>query len=63
MGQMTKTGMTNLWPLNNMHNNKCAHVYDVALCGNTVRNVVLGPWQVGHPWVSAKKNFQSQFHN
>jgi len=21
---------------------RCAHVYDVALCGNTVRNVALG---------------------
>jgi len=30
----------------------CAHVYDVALCGNMVRirNVALDLWQVGHPW-------------
>jgi len=27
----------------------CVHVYDVALCGNTVRNVALGLWLVGHP--------------
>jgi len=27
----------------------CAHVCDVALCGNTVRNVALGLWLVGHP--------------
>jgi len=26
----------------------CAHVYDVALCGNTVRNVALDLWLVGH---------------
>jgi len=26
----------------------CAHVYDVALYGNTVRNVALGLWLVGH---------------
>ena len=25
----------------------CTHVYDVALCGNTVRNVALGPRLVG----------------
>jgi len=27
----------------------CARVYDVALCGNTMRNVALGLWLVGHP--------------
>ena len=27
----------------------CAHVYNVALCCNTVRNVALGIWLVGHP--------------
>jgi len=27
----------------------CAHVYDVALSCNTVRNVALGLWLVGHP--------------
>jgi len=28
----------------------CAHhVYDVALSGNTVRNVALGLWRVVHP--------------
>jgi len=27
----------------------CALVYDVALCGNTVRNVALGLWLVGYP--------------
>jgi len=27
-----------------------AHVYDVALCDNTVRNVALGLWLVGYPW-------------
>jgi len=27
----------------------CVHVYDVVLCGNTVRNVALGLWLVGHP--------------
>jgi len=26
----------------------CAHVYGVALCGNTVKNVALGLWLVGH---------------
>jgi len=25
------------------------HVYDVALCGNTARNVTFGHWLVGHP--------------
>jgi len=27
----------------------CAHVFHVALCGNTIRNVALGLWLVGHP--------------
>jgi len=27
----------------------CAHVYDVAFCGNTVRNVALRLWLVGNP--------------
>ena len=27
----------------------CAHAYDVAFCANTVRNVALGLWLVGHP--------------
>jgi len=26
----------------------CTHVYDVALCSNAVKNVVLGLWLVGH---------------
>jgi len=30
----------------------CAHVYDVALCGSTVRNVALGLWLVGRPWTT-----------
>jgi len=29
----------------------CVHVYDVALCGNTVRNVAFGVWLVGHPCI------------
>jgi len=29
---------------------KRVHAYDVALCGNTVRHVVLDVWLVGHPW-------------
>jgi len=28
---------------------RCTHVYDVALCGNTVRNVDLDLGLVGHP--------------
>jgi len=28
----------------------CVNVYDVALCRNTVRNVALGLWLVGHCW-------------
>jgi len=27
----------------------CAHVFDVAFCGNTVRNVALDLWLVDHP--------------
>jgi len=27
-----------------------AHVCDVALCGNIVRNVALGLGLIGHPW-------------
>jgi len=34
----------------------CAHVYDVALCGNTVRNVAVGFWLVGHPWYRGLKH-------
>jgi len=29
----------------------CAHMYDVALCGNTVRNVALGLSLVDHPCI------------
>jgi len=30
----------------------CAHVHDVALCDNTVRNVALGFWLVGQSlWI------------
>jgi len=28
----------------------CVHVYDVDLCGNTVKNVGLGLLLFGHPW-------------
>jgi len=34
----------------------CAHVYDVALCGNT-RNVAVGLWLVGHPWHKGLKHY------
>ena len=30
----------------------CVNVYDVTLCGNTVRSVALGLWLVGHPCYS-----------
>jgi len=38
----------------------CAHVDNVALCCNTVRNVALGLWLVGHPCIalySAQQTF------
>jgi len=34
------------------------HVYDMALCGSTVRNVALGLWLVGHPCDSKTHNFE-----
>jgi len=36
----------------------CAHVYDVALCGSTVRNVALGLWLVGRPWTTCFALFE-----
>jgi len=48
----------------------CAHVYDVALCSNTVRNVALGLWLVGHSWFRGFEQYpwkvmtgQSTSHN
>jgi len=35
----------------------CAYVYDVALCGNTVKNMARGHWLVGHPWRSSWGNY------
>jgi len=36
----------------------CAHVFDVALCGNTVRNVALGLWLVGHPGIEGSRQYR-----
>jgi len=36
------------------------HVYDVARCSNTVRNVALGLWLVGLPWPKPSKELRSQ---
>ena len=35
----------------------CVHVYDVALCGNTIRYVAVGLWLVGHPWHKWLKHY------
>ena len=37
----------------------CAHLYDVALCVNTVRNVALGIWLVGHRCFMEISEFRS----
>jgi len=35
----------------------CTHVYDVTLCGNTIRNVAVGLRLVGHPWHKGLKRY------
>jgi len=39
------------------------YVYDVGLCGNTVRNVALSFWLVGQPWIRAHKRFHKISNN